>query len=176
MGCTAWARRIVRRRPRTSRGSRTLPSRHQLRHRADRVFDRRLGIDAVLVIESIVLDARAASGSPRRPCEHRPGCRRCPGTCRRARAHFRTWWRGRPDRGGREWRVPTSSSLRPTPYMSAVSRNVDPSSSARCKRGNRLSFVTCRRKNPTCPCSRDRWRRLRVVQVGGSAWRNSCAS
>ena len=51
IGCTACARRIVSRRRLGQAEVAHLASPHQLRHRADGVLDRRVGIDAVLVVE-----------------------------------------------------------------------------------------------------------------------------
>ena len=57
--------------------------------------------------------------------------------------------------------LPTSSSFVSGPYISAVSRKLKPSSSARWIVRDRLVLVGRCRRRPTCPCSRGRARRPR---------------
>ena len=57
IGCTACARRIVSGAASLSPMWRTLPSRHQLGQRADGLLDRRVRVDAVLVVEVDVVGA-----------------------------------------------------------------------------------------------------------------------
>ena len=59
IGCTACARRIVSGAASLSPRWRTLPSLDQLGHRADRLLDRHVGVDAVLVVEVDVVGAEA---------------------------------------------------------------------------------------------------------------------
>ncbi len=74
---------------------------------------------------------RGARATRRTPRARTPGRRARRGARRSRRARCRTWWRGRPRRGGRAIARPTSFSLVNGPYMSAVSRKLTPSSSAR---------------------------------------------
>ena len=107
---------------------------HQFGHRADGLLDRRVGVDAVLVVEVDVVDAQALqralaaawtySGLP----SIEPSVDSSPGV---AELDRRTWSPGRPRRAGPAIARPTSRSLVCGPYMSEVSRKLQPSSSAR---------------------------------------------
>ena len=77
---------------------------------------------------------RAAAASPRRARRRYSGgvvgagaAPWCPG-----RTRCPTCWRSPPRRGGRPSARPSTSSLWPAPYTSAVSKNVTPRSRARC--------------------------------------------
>ena len=115
IGCTACARRIVAAPASQMPRWRTLPCPHQFAHRADRVLDRHVGVDAVDVIEVDHVGLRAAlrllsqhsltySGRPsakRGPPCHARDCRTC--------------WRSRSRRGARRRPRAINSSLRPVP-------------------------------------------------------------
>ena len=132
IGWTACARRIVSGRGLGQPEVADLALRDELGHRADGLLDRRVGVDAVLVVEVDVVDAEAAAATRRRPRARTPASPRMPrdgAVRRRGRLpNFvaRTTSSRRPAIAR-----PTSSSFVYGPYMSAVSRSVTPSSSAR---------------------------------------------
>ena len=114
---------------------------HEIRHRADRVFDGRLGIDAVLVIEIDRLDPKplqarlAGLANIRRRAvdpQGRPsGARTLPNLVAMTTASRRS-----------RMARPTSSSLRPdTVHVGSVEEG-DPEFDRAMQGGDRLSFVT----------------------------------
>ena len=130
IGWVAWAARMVRGAASLKPEEADLPLVLQPRHLADRILDRHVGVDAVLVIKVDGLDAeplearlagaeRTYSGSPRTPRNSPLGPRTLPNLVARNTSSRRS-------RDGRA----DQFLVRPVPYMSAVSRKVTPRSSA----------------------------------------------
>ena len=102
----------------------------QPRHGANRLLDRHVRVDAVLVVEVDDVDAQPPQAGLAGRANIIGIALHCRGTRRSRRARCRTWSPGTPRSGGRGSPCPTSSSFLPTPYMSAVSRKLTPRSSA----------------------------------------------
>ena len=130
IGCTACARRIVCGAASDRPEPAHLAFAHQLRHRAHRVLDRRVGIDAMLVVEVDRVDAEAVEARVARlanvfgltvdALESAVGV-----------AHVAELRRDDHAVAPPADRAADELFVAPEPYMSAVSRSVTPSSSAR---------------------------------------------
>ena len=75
IGCTLWARSMVRGRGLGQAEVAHLALLHQLGHGAHRLLDRRVGVDAVLVVEVDHLDAEPLQALVAAACAHSRACR-----------------------------------------------------------------------------------------------------
>ena len=109
-----------------------LPLLDELGHRADGLLDRRLEVDAVLVVEVDRLDAEPLAATPRRRSGRTRALPLMPRYSPCGAAHVPELRREHDlGRGGRRSPCRRARSFAHGPYMSAVSRKVTPSSSAR---------------------------------------------
>ena len=146
--------------PRTGPRKRTLPARDELGHRADRLLDRRLRVDAVLVVEVDRVDAEPLQADASQACAHVVGpAVDAQALAVRRRARCRTWWRARPRRGGpRSPGRPAPRCVHDAVHVGRV-EEVDAELQRPVDGGDRLGLVAAGRRSRACPCSRGRSRR-----------------
>ena len=142
-GAPRRARRIVSGAASERPRYRTLPACDQLGHRADGLLDRHLRVDAVLVVEVDRVDAEPLAASASQALRTYSGVAAdAEELAVRRRARCRTWSRSATARRAGS-RIAAADELLVVngPYMSAVSRKVTPSSSARWIVRDRLALV-----------------------------------
>ena len=157
-GATACARRIVSgRRLAESPSEADLARLDELGHRADGLLDRRVGVDAVLVVEVDVVGRPGAAASPRRPGARTPGGRRRRGAVGSSRSRTMPNFVASTTSSRRPSIArPTSSSFVAAARTCRRCRGTSRRARARGGSWRSTRASSARRRSRSSPCSRGR--------------------